>query len=133
MTKIDISFLKEVRHKEGVNKEDWKLVNSNLVDIALFVSAWCEAESLPLTITSIIRPKIPGISVSNTHAEGRAFDISIRGWTQDEIDRIVIDVNNHFKSVGAISIKDGVSRVAVYEDGVAAGKGAHLHFQVRKA
>lgn len=118
-------------HKKGVNSEDWSRVADDLALIAEFVCQYAITMKLPILFTSIIRPKIKGVSKSKTHEEGRAFDISVRGWDRKYIDELVNLVNSSFK-VGAISASDGVEREAVYEDGVTAGTAPHIHFQVRK-
>lgn len=138
MTTLSPEYLDDVRgrlkalyHKDGVNKEDWDKVHPNLLVLADYVHAHCDSHNLPLVISSIIRPKIPGVSKTDIHSTGRAFDVSVRGWSREDIDFIVKDVNDRL-SIGAISIRDGKEREAVYEDGIVAGKGAHFHFQVRK-
>ncbi len=125
------NIAKTLRHKSEVNIQDWDKVHSDLLEILGFVVEFCVNYALPLLITSIIRPKIPGVSKSKTHEEGRAFDISVHGWSQSEIDALVSEVNEAFH-VGAISLSDKKEREAVYENGVTAGTAPHIHFQVRK-
>lgn len=122
--------LKSLYHKEGVNKDDWDEVHPNLVYLAGYVLDHTETYGLPMVITSIIRPKIPGVSKTDIHAKKRAFDISVKGWSEHDI-KFLVDAVNEKLTIGAISIRDGKEREAVYEDGVSAGKGAHLHFQCR--
>lgn len=122
--------LKGLYHKEGVNKDDWDHVHPNLVYLAGYVLDHTDTYGLPMVITSIIRPKIPGVSKTDIHAKKRAFDISVKGWSVEDIEFLVNAVNEKL-TIGAISIRDGKEREAVYEDGVSAGRGAHLHFQVR--
>lgn len=126
-----VERLKKLCHKEGVDCHDWDRVNQNLLLIADYVVDHAHAFGLPIIFTSIIRPKIKGVSKSVTHEEGRAFDLSVRGWTQAQIDELVGLVNEHFK-VGAISFSDHKEKEAVYEDGKSAGTAPHLHFQVRR-
>jgi hypothetical protein len=129
--KFVIERAMEIDHKEGVNPEDWKRVKENLLVLVDFVINECDKLNLPLKITSIIRPKIPGVSKTDTHAEGRAFDVSVIGWSQSDIRTMCLEVNRKL-NIGAYSTKDGLEREAVYEDGFTAGKGAHIHFQVRR-
>lgn len=110
-----IEKLKSLYHNEGVNKDDWDKVHPNLLVLADYVFAHTETYNLPMVITSIIRPKIPGVSKTDIHAKGRAFDLSVRGWSQDDIDFLVDAVNETFK-IGAISLRDGKEREAVFED-----------------
>lgn len=141
-----ITQLQSLDHKAGVNKEDWNKVKNNLVLLALAVAFYCFKRKLPLLFTSIIRDGIPGVSVSRTHIEGRAFDISVRGWTEKDILDLVLWVNETF-NIGAISASSGKEFEAVYEpreywkegDKIPPGKKvgdikkeAHLHFQTGK-
>lgn len=117
-------------HKECVKRDDWLKVHPNLLKLGMFTVEWCEKKELPLVFTSIIRPKIPGVSKTDIHAHGRAFDISTKGWTSNQIGNFICEINKTH-SIGAISMRDGKEREAVYEDGVTAGKGPHLHVQCR--
>jgi hypothetical protein len=130
MSVSQIAKLKTLTHKPGVNKDDWDKVHRALLALAEYTTTYCETYKLALVITSIIRPRIPGVSVSDTHAEGRAFDISVRGWSREAIRDFVDSINEIF-TIGAISLRDKKEREAVYEDGVAKGFGAHIHIQVR--
>lgn len=71
------------------------------------------------------------MSVSKTHIEGRAFDVSVENWSHQEIEWCVEYFNRNYSRVGAIpfGLTQGVA--CVYEDGITKGKGAHMHFQVR--
>lgn len=121
----------ELDHKDGVNPEDWNKVNEKLLIIIEAVINHCDLHILPLKITSIIRPKIPGFSKTETHSEGRAFDISLIGWTDADA-RDCCHVINNKLHVGAVSASDKQEREAVFEDGLTAGKGRHIHFQSRR-
>lgn len=127
--------LKKLPHKAGVNSGDWDRVHKNLVVLADYVLAHCHTHNLPLVITSIIRPRIPGASKTDIHSKGRAFDISVRGWSEHDIKFLVDAVNEKF-TIGAISLSDGREREALYEPTVTDASGnvtktEHLHFQVR--
>lgn len=132
MNKVD--RLKQAKHKVGVSNHDWDLVNPKLIDAAIFVLDWAAEYKLPVVFTSIIREKLP-VSKSNTHAEGRAFDISVRGWTTDHIDDLLADSRTFLKNIGALAYREGklISTPAVYHHEVKDGVdyGAHFHFQVR--
>jgi hypothetical protein len=125
-----IERLKSLKHKDGVNPDDWTRVNAKLLILADYTVDYCKEHNLPLVFTSIIRPKIPGISTTDIHSTGRAFDISVRGWKLADILAYRDHVNDKF-TLGAISARDGKEREVVYEDGISAGKGAHLHIQCR--
>jgi hypothetical protein len=124
-----IALLKSQKHKPEVNPNDWDEVHLNLLVLGEFTVKYCVENRLPLLFTSIIRPKIKE-SLTDIHAKKRAFDISVKGWTENEINEFVGLINSTFH-IGAISMRDGQEREAVYEDGISAGNGAHLHVQCR--
>jgi hypothetical protein len=141
-----ISQLKALPHKDGVDSNDWDKVKNNLVLLALAVAWFASKRGLPLLFTSIIREGIPGVSISKTHIEGRAFDISVHGWTERDILDLVNWVNETFK-IGAINATTGFENEVVYEPREYWGKGdkislgkkigdikkeAHLHIQCGK-
>lgn len=99
-----------------------------LKDAVYWCSQWAEKRKLPFIITRAIDGIIKGISVSKTHEEGRAVDISIRGWCADMIDEFIHDSNTEFAdTIGAFSLTDGKARFCVFHVGTA----AHFHLQTR--
>jgi hypothetical protein len=130
-----IKRLKALPHKEGVNKDDWDKVHRNLLVLADYVLAHTETHKLPMVISSIIRPKIKGVSKTDIHSKGRAFDLSVKGWSKEDIDFLVDAINEKF-TIGAISLTDGKEREAIYEGPEFNAKGdqtkwPHFHMQVR--
>lgn len=94
----------------------------------------CQVRGMSILITSVIRSKIPNVSTSDSHADGRAFDISVRGWTDEQIKDCVRECNTALSKIGATSKSDGIRRAAVFEDDIfdATGKQIkwrHIHFQ----
>lgn len=108
--------------KEIMQLSPWLLVI--LADVIM----WALSRKLPITLTSLMRELNDGISESKTHQEGRAFDISVKGWTQDQIKELSDYINLKYSAIGAISSKDGVSRACYYHNN---GNGWHFHIQVR--
>jgi hypothetical protein len=77
-----------------------------------------------ITITRTVDEKIKGVSVSNSHAEGRAVDIRIFDMEGDQAKKITTDLNlNLSDQFGAISLSDGKRRFAILES-------SHLHLQI---
>lgn len=125
---MNIQELKKLAHKKGVNPDDWDIVNPNLRILAYETIEYCESRKLPILITSIIREKIPGISKSDTHREGRAYDLSVHGWSEKDCLDFEKYLNENYANLGAISAKDGVARACVYHMGTA----MHHHIQCRR-
>lgn len=91
-------------------------------------SYWCYQRGLPVVITRVVDEQIAGVSVSHTHEEGRAIDISVRGWGKKDIDEAVRYFNYKYYDQGAISYSDHRSRTIVYHD---VSLGFHFHVQTR--
>lgn len=89
------------------------------------LTEYCYVNNLPVTITSIIED-VDGRQ-SQTHKEGRAVDISVRGWEPEHITKLLTYLNSKYRLIAAISKSDGEPRAAIYHEGI----GWHLHLQVR--
>ena len=109
-----IVTLRQFEHKPGVNSGDWYKVHDNLLVLAVFTIIFAKENYLPLIFTSIIRPKIKGVSKTDIHSKGGAFDIFTNGWSKEIIKKFVDKINKEYK-IGAISMTDGMEREAVYE------------------
>lgn len=84
-------------------------------------------KNLPVVITSVIRDRLP-MSVSDTHGQGRAIDISVNGWPIDECLRVVEYFRDNYSYLGAISKTSGEGNPLVHHD---VGYGRHFHLQCR--
>ena len=123
-----VEYLKKKMHKQEVSSEDWHKVHPNLLILAYDFCKWCEQEKLPVTITSIIRGKV-ATSKTDIHSKGRAFDISVKGWTTNDIDKCHLYIHRMWSdSIGAISLSDKLKRAVVFHG---EGENIHGHFQVR--
>ena len=116
-----------IKFKPEVDANDFRFLNQKILFIFIEFVKWAEDRGLPVLVTSMKTDKVSG-RVSTTHEEGRAIDISIKGWDVDSIDNIVFDLNKKLANVGAISKKDGISRAIVVHN---AGSGMHFHLQSR--
>jgi hypothetical protein len=135
----DVNSLIDKIHREQTNgmrvafKNEWELEHLERIHPNLFYLLGCIVKfaydrSLPVTITSIIRPRLP-VSVSDSHGDGRALDLSVRGWSVDHCLEAVDYFKKNFAHIGAISAKTGEPNPLVYEP--TAKYGAHLHLQCR--
>lgn len=87
-------------------------------------------KDLPVVVTSIIRSPEENARLaasSKTHVEGRALDISVKGWSDQDLSELEAEINLLFKQYGAISYKTGRSRPIVIHNGTA----PHIHLQSR--
>ena len=118
-----------IEFKNDKARETYPNCKEELKDAVYWCSQWAGKRKLPFVITRAIDAMIPGVSTSRTHEEGRAVDVSVKGWDCDHIDDFIHDSNKEFADkIGAISAKDGVSRFCVFHVGTA----AHIHLQTRK-
>jgi hypothetical protein len=115
--------------KDDKEMFDLLLIHPVLLFLFSDVNLYCYEERLPLVITRVVDERIPGVSVSDTHGEGRAIDISVNGWSDYDISKFVKKFNKKYsKKYGAFSYSDGKPRFAVYHDGTA----MHIHLQIRR-
>jgi len=114
--------------KPEVDIMDVTMIHENLMILLTAFIMWCHQHGKPAVVTSMISDKVYG-RVSRTHAEGRAFDISVKGWSPKEIEKFVNYFNRTFKEIAAISKSDLKPRAAVYHQ--VEGNAPHIHLQVK--
>lgn len=82
---------------------------------------YCQNHSLPFTITSVVRTLEENMKVgakSLTHVEGRAFDLSIKGWDIFKIDEFCKHFNDKYVEYA--------KPVVLFHEGTA----PHIHVQI---
>ena len=106
------------------------LIHPVLLYIFADINLYASENNYPtIEITRVVDEKIEGVSVSTTHEEGRAIDISVKGFTRQQIDHLVELFNNKYaEDYGAISYSDGKPRLMVFHKGT----GWHIHIQIRR-
>lgn len=95
------------------------------------VIQWCETYKMPCVISDAVSTLDEDERlkrVSSTHREGRAFDVSTRGWGELQIKAIQQEFMHKYAGYAAIG-KSGQPTLVYHHD---AGTGPHLHFQVAK-
>jgi hypothetical protein len=94
---------------------------------------FCHARNLPCVITDSVSTPAEDLQLkrkSDTHRSGRAFDASLRGWTEDSIKEVTEYFNKKYPDLGARSSEDPNKTRLVYAHN--AGTGMHLHFQINR-
>jgi len=84
---------------------------------------------IPLTITRTIDEKIPGISKSSTHEEGRAIDLRVKSWKQKELKDIMNYVNQKYAADYGTS-RTGLNPCIIPDPNHGTAK--HFHIQVKR-
>ena len=117
----------DLKREPGAELEDMLIMKGSLQIMLGFLNTFCEMNKVPCLLTNISH-KFP-VSKSNTHPEGRAIDVSVKGWSILQVRDCVeyLDAKADILGIGAYSLADGKRRVVVHHD---AGLGAHLHIQV---
>ena len=112
---VDLNDLKELQ------PACWTLLTAALL--------FCKEHNIILVISSIKSDRKNVTAVSTTHEEGRAIDISTKGWPAVLIHRFCHHINRSYGDVAAVSRSDNIPRAALYHD---AGFGSHVHLQCRR-
>jgi len=113
------------KFKPEVTLNDLENANPKLLIVLGYFGLFCQEHTLPCLITSLFTDAVK-IRSSSTHRDGRAFDASIRGFTDEDIKMLVEYMEDKVGSLGAISLSDNIRRVVICHGGTA----RHLHFQV---
>ena len=116
--------------KPGVkDRLEWLSVEAFMVRCDVIL--WARGKQLPVVISDAVSSLDEDEALkrtSSTHREGRAFDLSTRGWSKDHIDECVRVFGFKYRHLAAIG-GDGNPRLVYFHN---AGTGDHLHFQVAK-
>lgn len=102
-----------------------------LKEIAYDMCKWCTEQNLPFLITAAKSTDLEDRQlkrISKTHQEGRAFDMSRRGWTQAHLDEFTAHFTAKYEEYAAQNFA-GFPALIVHHD---AGSGDHLHIQIRR-
>lgn len=118
-----------ISFKPEVIKEDLFILSPATLQIFSELCMFAKKNLLPVKITSIISDVVQN-RVSSSHKEGRAIDISSRGWTSFQALELQDHLNFKFQHLGATSFSDGKVRACVWHD---AGFGSHFHIQSSKS
>ena len=105
-----------------------EMLNPALLILYTAAVLYCNEYNLPFNVTSTNEDRSELNESTNTHSDARAFDLSVKGWTETHIHRFVYLMNRDYEDIAAISQSDGKPRAVVYHN---VGHGDHLHFQVR--
>lgn len=111
--------------------ERFNEVHPKLKEIAEDMCSWCSDRSLPLVVTAAKSTDVEDRAlkrISKTHQEGRAFDMSRRGWTQEHIDEFTAHFTAKYASVASLNVGN-FPNLIVHHD---IGSGDHLHIQIRR-
>jgi len=90
---------------------------------------WAKQRELPFVVTDTVSTEQEDKDlgrVLTSHKDGRAWDLSLRGWTHDDQTDYFIEFTDKFGHLGALTTS-GERRLIVIHNN---GNGYHLHFQI---
>jgi len=114
--------------KDDVDVLDIDMIHPAVMTLIGFYMTYCYKHNLHCEITSLIHDREGVIAKSKTHEEGRAVDVSVKGWSREQISDFVNSGNIRFSNIGAISTSDNKARAFVYHN----GNGWHIHAQIKR-
>ena len=112
--------------KPNVSLEDMMMLDPRLIGMFSHFLIYALDLGLPVNVTSMI-DEANG-RVSRSHKEGRAIDISAKGWTHEQAKQAETLFKRWYRPIGAISSKTGKPNAVYYHN---AGSGWHFHLQVK--
>lgn len=108
-----------------------KLLVSEAKDCIAEQYLWCYEKGLPFIITSSVSTLEEDKKlnrISDTHYQRRAWDISIKQWSKEEVKEFCDHFNFVFAEIAAVD-KKGKPSFAVHHNN---GNGDHIHCQLHR-
>ena len=102
-------------------------IRPDMLLVLAHFSFFCWKNNLPCVVTSVFE-EVFG-RTSDTHKEGRAVDVSVKGFGPQDIRNCIDYLNKNVGHLGAYSSSDNQQMVAVYHN---VGFGNHIHLQVAR-
>lgn len=113
---------------EEVSAEDLLGITETAFNLLLEFVKYCVSHGLPMRITSIRSDMISKPRQSLSHAEGRAIDFSVRGWTDKQIEDACAYINSKFIPWCGLTKSGEVKGLLCHDIGL----GKHFHLQARR-
>lgn len=116
--------------QDDCTMEDFKMLHPKLLIMLGTVLSFADKRDLPVKVTSIISDRVNVIEKTKTHKEGRAIDISVKGWKENDIKDLQKLMLLLHKDISAISARTKKPRPVVFHN--YKNQGDHLHIQCRR-
>jgi len=116
--------------RPDVKLEDIQVIDPRVLIVLGHLVIFADKRGLPVDVTSLASNRENVKAVSRTHQEGRAIDVSVKGWQKNDIDECVEQIRNVAGHYGAIGFKSGEREVIIYHNYM--GQGDHFHLQVSR-
>lgn len=115
--------------KDGICLDDICMLHPNLIIMFGTVLNFASKNNLPVVVTSMVGDRGSVKAVSKTHEQGRALDLSVKGWSHEKIEELNEIIDKKHSDIGAISAKTLKPRPFVFHN--YRGQGDHIHLQVK--
>lgn len=122
-----------MRFKYQEDKDNWPKVSPKLQEITLNMAHWCDDRQLDFVITDALTTAAQDRREhrnSVTHREGRAVDISIKGWSDRDIKAFIETFTLLYGSIGAVSLGTNKPTLIVFGD---SAHKDHMHVQLNRS
>jgi hypothetical protein len=120
-----------IEFKSSKEREEFSQISPRLQFILEDMARWVHANGFRFIITDLLSDAYDDIRlgrVSTSHAQGRAADVSIKGWPKDFQKKFELFFESAYSNDGAYSKRTGqINLVEIHDN----GNGAHAHIQVR--
>jgi hypothetical protein len=117
--------------KHEIDNHRFWYLHPQAIFIMAKMSQYCRMKNRDFVVTSTVSTLREDNKLgrkSSTHREGRAFDVSVQGWSQMFIDEFCAEFNLKYGTIGAVNSK-GERRLIVDHKGTA----RHLHVQLDRS
>ena len=91
---------------------------------------WALERNIPFLVTETVTTKEEDDKlsrISSSHRQGRAFDLSVRGWSTKDINEFRTYFSRKYIEYAALTKSSGQPSLVIYHD---SGHGAHIHVQI---
>ena len=123
----------KIEFKPELDISDLRRMKPKIIWLMIDFWEYCKERNLYCCVTSMT--EYASGRVSSTHREGRAFDASVRGWKEEDIETFLAHFNKKWANIGTAP-RGKEPKAVIYhatknKDGEIVSPG-HLHFQIRR-
>lgn len=120
-----------VKLKQGTDPSELLSVHPSMLILLSECASYAKEQKIDLVVSDILSEALDDAKlqrVSKTHAEGRAIDLSVHGWSVDQIQGLISRINSKYTNIGAVSAVTGKGTPVVFHNN---GNGWHFHLQCK--
>ena len=115
----------KIEFKKEIDLRDLSRMKFTIIKVLFDFADYCRANDLPCLITSLMEDV--KYRKSLTHIQGRAFDASVRGFSEEDIQALLLEFNGKYANQVGTAPKGKDPKVVICH-----GDAKHLHFQIRR-